>query len=121
MDEKRLKSLVGDNLRRLMKAQGFDEYTLSAAIGKGPDVIRRLLSGETRVNAEHVALLCAAFRVAPARLFEGDETAFDDGYRSAVRRMLDFLGEIDPELSNTAPDAPVEMESSGNGKAAKGG
>lgn len=100
-----VKRLVGLNIERLMRMQGLDEAGLAERIKKSPDTVERLISGETRVNVEHLALLSDALHVPPESFFQGTGSALEDGYRAAIRRMEDFLAEMSASMDRT--DGPV--------------
>jgi transcriptional regulator with XRE-family HTH domain len=95
-----LRTLVGENVRRLRIQRGLTQAQLAEALGKSTDMVSRIERGDAAPSFETLEALCAVLQTSAAVFFgEGDE------WPSSTRAADTYI----PGLSD-APDESTWLQ-----------
>ena len=100
MDEKELKKLLGENIRRIRKSRGLTQDIFSEKIGIEPSSLSNIENGKRNVTEQMRKSICREFRVDPIWLSTGDGDMFINESIDLIE-MLDKLLHNESKLANT--------------------
>ena len=91
MDEKELKKLLGENIRRIRKSRGLTQDIFSEKIGIEPSSLSNIENGKSLPSTQTIINIQQQFSVTPNEIFENDylrnNKYLDEAIFSALKEL----------------------------------